>query len=69
MNEPCPTCSGSQRETKGLICQTCGRDYGRSDEMTSKAMTELVNALFPHAVVLQNNYGKWVIYTNVKEKL
>lgn len=25
---PCPTCSGPSRETKGLVCQTCGTDYG-----------------------------------------
>lgn len=26
----CPTCSGSVRETVGMVCQTCGTDYGRS---------------------------------------
>lgn len=25
---PCPTCTGSVRETTGLVCQTCGTDYG-----------------------------------------
>lgn len=25
---PCPTCSGPIRETKGMVCQTCGTDYG-----------------------------------------
>ena len=24
----CPTCTGPIRETKGLVCQTCGHDYG-----------------------------------------
>jgi hypothetical protein len=24
----CPTCSGPSRETVGLVCQTCGTDYG-----------------------------------------
>ena len=24
---PCPTCSGSRRETVGMVCQTCGTDY------------------------------------------
>lgn len=24
---PCPTCQGSLRETVGMVCQTCGRDY------------------------------------------
>ena len=28
MPDPCPTCQGPIRETKGLVCQTCGRDYG-----------------------------------------
>lgn len=23
----CPTCQGPSRETKGMVCQTCGRDY------------------------------------------
>lgn len=26
---PCPTCSGPSRETVGMVCQTCGTDYGR----------------------------------------
>ena len=25
---PCPTCSGPSRETVGMVCQTCGTDYG-----------------------------------------
>lgn len=25
---PCPTCSGPSRETVGMVCQTCGADYG-----------------------------------------
>ena len=28
MSNPCPTCSGPSRETVGMICQTCGTDYG-----------------------------------------
>ena len=24
----CPTCEGPIRETVGLVCQTCGTDYG-----------------------------------------
>lgn len=24
----CPTCEGVRRETRGLVCQTCGHDYG-----------------------------------------
>ena len=28
---PCPTCRGPIRETVGLVCQTCGTDYGRPD--------------------------------------
>lgn len=26
-DEPCPTCSGENRETVGMVCQTCGVDY------------------------------------------
>jgi len=29
---PCPICQGPSRETVGLVCQTCGRDYGRTGE-------------------------------------
>lgn len=25
---PCPACSGPSRETVGMVCQTCGTDYG-----------------------------------------
>lgn len=25
----CPTCEGPIRETVGLVCQTCGHDYGK----------------------------------------
>jgi len=28
--EECPTCSWPVRETVGLVCQTCGTDYGRA---------------------------------------
>jgi dTMP kinase len=26
----CPTCQGPSRVTKGMVCQTCGKDYGAS---------------------------------------
>jgi hypothetical protein len=26
--EPCPTCTGTARETVGMVCQDCGTDYG-----------------------------------------
>jgi hypothetical protein len=29
--KPCPTCSWPSRETVGLVCQTCGRDYSTAD--------------------------------------
>lgn len=29
---PCPTCTGGTRETTGLVCQTCGTDYGTGAE-------------------------------------
>lgn len=29
---PCPTCSGPSRETVGMVCQTCGTDYGPSED-------------------------------------
>lgn len=28
----CPTCRGENRETVGLVCQTCGTDYGTPDQ-------------------------------------
>ena len=31
LDGPCPTCRGPIRETVGLVCQTCGTDYGRLD--------------------------------------
>lgn len=24
---PCPTCQGDRRETVGMVCPRCGRDY------------------------------------------
>lgn len=27
LGDPCPTCSGQIRETRGMVCQTCGTDY------------------------------------------
>jgi hypothetical protein len=30
--EQCPTCEGQSRETKGLVCQTCGHDYGEAEQ-------------------------------------
>lgn len=29
--EECPTCSGPQRETVGMVCQTCGTDFAPDD--------------------------------------
>lgn len=31
----CPACSGSSRETVGLVCQTCGTDYSADTERQS----------------------------------
>jgi hypothetical protein len=28
----CPTCTGTVRETVGMVCQTCGTDYARADQ-------------------------------------
>lgn len=28
-NGICPTCMGRSRQTTGLVCQTCGHDYGK----------------------------------------
>lgn len=39
-DEPCPTCSGPIRETVGMVCQTCGTDYGRPEAPT---LTEPLN--------------------------
>lgn len=32
--DPCPTCSFPIRETVGMVCQTCGTDYGRGGAVT-----------------------------------
>lgn len=32
---PCPTCSGPIRHTVGMVCQTCGTDYGATTETTT----------------------------------
>ena len=29
---PCPTCSWPNRETVGMVCQTCGWDYSRGEK-------------------------------------
>lgn len=29
---PCPTCTGPLRETVGMVCQTCGTDYGTQED-------------------------------------
>lgn len=34
----CPTCTGPTRETVGLVCQTCGRDYGDPAPWTGPAL-------------------------------
>lgn len=31
LEDECPTCEGPIRETVGLVCQTCGTDYGDND--------------------------------------
>lgn len=35
----CPTCSGPIRETVGMICQTCGTDYGPPEEEPEQPLT------------------------------
>jgi hypothetical protein len=34
----CPACTGPQRETVGMVCQTCGTDYAPSDLDTGVKM-------------------------------
>lgn len=31
VEQPCPTCQGPNRQTVGMVCQTCGRDYGAGE--------------------------------------
>jgi hypothetical protein len=31
LTHTCATCMGPQRETVGMVCQTCGTDYGPAD--------------------------------------
>lgn len=45
----CPTCSGPIRETVGLVCQTCGTDYGQRIELA----TLLRNRAFPPYILAQ----------------
>lgn len=42
--EPCPTCMGPTRETVGMVCQTCGRDYGPPDEQPATEAAPIVHA-------------------------
>lgn len=30
--EPCSTCEGTNRETTGMVCQTCGWDYMQGEK-------------------------------------
>lgn len=43
--EPCPTCSGPSRETVGMVCQTCGTDYGRPEAPTLTEAERLTKAI------------------------
>ena len=39
-----------------------------TNAMTLNEITKLVLPIFPNAVILPNNYGCWVVYTDIKEK-
>lgn len=41
---PCPTCTGPGRQTVGMVCPTCGTDYGTTagDELTAQLAEALV---------------------------
>lgn len=41
---PCPTCSGPIRETVGMVCQTCGKDYGTPEPATWRDIHEAMSA-------------------------
>lgn len=43
----CPTCSGPSRETVGLVCQTCGTDYGRANTGREESAKLVSDALDP----------------------
>lgn len=69
MTDPCPTCMGPVRETKGLVCQTCGKDYGSYIYLkTKEEMQQLARTIFPQATVWLNRNGCWVVNTYQKEK-
>lgn len=34
--KPCPNCQGMIRETRGLICDICGRDYLQERPVATK---------------------------------
>lgn len=45
MSEPCPTCQGPNlRETKGVVCQTCGTDYGQDADEARRELAALKRA-------------------------
>lgn len=43
--EPCPTCSGPTRRTVGMVCQTCGTDYGVAPDDESMPLPVVVDRL------------------------
>lgn len=45
---PCPTCTGPGRQTVGMVCPTCGTDYGTTagDQLTAQ-LAEALHAGIP----------------------
>lgn len=42
---PCPTCSGLFRETVGLVCQTCGTNYGDQGGDVMRDVSDVLDGL------------------------
>lgn len=39
--EGCPTCTWPSRETVGMVCQTCGTDYGADEHTLDDEIAQL----------------------------
>jgi hypothetical protein len=58
---PCPTCSGPIRETVGMVCQTCGTDYGATPAPEScQAIAERI------AAAIAMNIDGWIVWLAVQ---
>jgi hypothetical protein len=61
---PCPTCSGPSRETVGMVCQTCGTDYGAAEpNVLQKAGLAMagVHGTARHAICRRARLDAWLV--------